>query len=57
MIISSPEGIFTIDMPSMQQPEKEKIHMIDSVAAISVATYASFREVKLDKCGGNKYKL
>ncbi len=43
-----------IGMPSIKQSGKEKKFMIDPGAAISVAPYASFKNVKLDKCGGGK---
>merc|ERR1711935_567382 len=60
-LLTSPEGIFRLDIPNispfrLDTPDGYK-YMLDSGAAMSVAPYAAFKNVKLERPQKEIYKL
>ena len=55
-LLTSPTGVYTIDVPEMKSQNKN-LFMLDSGAAISVAPYAEFKNVKLQKDERHMYHL
>ena len=55
--LTAPQGIFKIDMSDYQFGKMHQWYMLDSGAAISVAPYGEFKNVKLEKGNRNMYNL
>ena len=54
--ISTPTGLFTINMPSIK-PGCEPSYILDSGAAVSVAPFGTFKKVKLIRETKGNYRL